>query len=85
MVLSAVAAQTYPTKLVFHSVVLQFVQYEENLYNYYSVVNGFQDRYSIRLDQSTYSNISGGMGLFGAYSVDSLVHTLPYDFVYNRR
>ena len=85
LMLSEVASQTTPNKLVFHSVVLQFVQFDEHLYNYYSIASGFQDRYSLRLDHATYSNISGGTGLFGAYAVDSLEHALPYDFIYNRR
>ena len=43
------------------------------LYNYYSVVNGFSDQLSLRTDKPNYSNIVGGLGLFGSCSVDSIV------------
>jgi hypothetical protein len=48
-------------------------QVETNLYNYYSIANGFQDPYSIREDLPDYSNIVGGFGVFGAMVEDSLV------------
>jgi hypothetical protein len=34
---------------------------------YYSSLNGFLDEYSVRLDEQVYSNINGGIGIFGAY------------------
>jgi len=85
LMLGEIAARTSTKKIIFNYVVVQFVQFEENLYNYYNVVSGFRDQFSLRLDQASYSNLSGGTGLFGAYAVDSLVHILPYDFIYNRR
>lgn len=48
-------------------------QVESNLYNYYKSVNGFQDPYSVRLDQPDFTTIVGGVGLFGAMVEDSLV------------
>jgi hypothetical protein len=47
-------------------------QVEANLYKYYNLANGFQDEFSIRTDQPDYSNIQGGMGVFGAMRVDSV-------------
>ena len=47
-------------------------QVEANLYKYYNLVNGFQDQYSIRTDQPDYSNINGGLGVFGAMTEDSV-------------
>ena len=46
-------------------------QVEANLYKYYNLANGFQDQYSIRTDQPDYSNIQGGLGVFGAMTIDS--------------
>jgi hypothetical protein len=43
-----------------------------NIYNYYHSVNGFKDPYSIRLDQTYWTNISGGYGIFGAIRSDSV-------------
>ena len=48
-------------------------QVENNLYKYYNIVNGFQDEYSIRTDLPDFSNIRGGVGLFGAMTDDSTV------------
>jgi len=48
-------------------------QVEDNLYKYYNIVNGFQDEFSIRTDMPDYTNIRGGVGLFGAMTEDSLV------------
>ncbi len=47
-------------------------QVDANLYTYYSVVNGFLDPYSIRTDLPDFTNITGGVGLFGAMVEDSL-------------
>jgi len=46
-------------------------QVEANLYKYFNLANGFQDPFSIRTDQPDYSNIHGGLGIFGAMTVDS--------------
>ena len=40
-------------------------QFDDALSKYYSSVHGSLDDYSIRVDQSVYTNISGGLGIFG--------------------
>lgn len=47
-------------------------QVESNLYRYFNIVNGFQDPYSIRMDQPDYTNIAGGAGVFGSMVEDSV-------------
>lgn len=70
--------QKYGDKsLFFQEAEFILTQVETNLYNYYSVVNGFQDDYSIRTDQPDYSNINGGAGLFGGRTTDTLSYALP--------
>jgi len=83
--LAAVLNQYRTERIVFQRVVFSLLQTEENLFNYYNIVNGFQDSFSIRFDQPLYSNIRGGIGLFGGYTLDSLVYPLPEDFAHNRR
>lgn len=84
--LSDVADRLYKGhKLVFKWAVFQMMQLDKNLYNYYSSVHSFRDAQSIRLDEPMFSNISGGYGLVGAYTLDSLVHLLPENFGYNNR
>lgn len=53
------------------------IQVNEGLYNYVNVANGFQDAYSIRMDQPDYTNMQNGFGVFGSFNVD----TLSIDFL----
>lgn len=55
-------------------------QLEPSLYDYYKVVNGFQDPLSIRTDKPDRTNIQGGFGVFGGMTVDSLIYVLPSGF-----
>lgn len=45
---------------------------DRNFYNYYKVVRGFEDPVSIRQDLPNITNISGGLGVFGAMTTDSI-------------
>lgn len=53
------------------------IQFDTQLWNYYSVTNSSRDRYSIRIDEPDYTNIKGGLGVFGSAAVDSTVWPLP--------
>jgi hypothetical protein len=72
------------TRLIFKWATLVLLQADENLYDYYSVVHASRDPFSIRLDEPMISTVSGGLGLVGAYSLDSLVNILPENFWGNR-
>jgi hypothetical protein len=63
----------FKTKIILKQVKFFLVQVDEGLYNYYNVVSGFQDPYSIRTDKPDYTNIQNGFGVFGSFNVDSLV------------
>lgn len=41
------------------------LEFDEPLSNYYSGLHGKVDRFSIRLDEGLYTNITGGIGVFG--------------------
>ena len=80
-----VRSTVYPQRrIVFNRVVFQLLQVEENLYMYYNLVSAYEDPRSIRLDVPSYSNINGGIGFVGAYSLDSLVQILPENFIGNQ-
>lgn len=81
--LHRVVALNRSTSLTFKRIVFRFLQVDQNWYDYYNTVRKFQDPYSIRLDQPDFTNLSRGYGLFGAFTVDSLVHDYPADFKYN--
>jgi hypothetical protein len=70
----------HSTKVIFKWTTLRLLQADQHLYEYFTVTHGSEDPYSIRLDQPMVSSISGGFGMVGAYSVDSLVNILPERF-----
>ncbi len=61
----------------FVQAVFYLTQFDEPLWNYYSVVNLYRDKFSMRTDEQNYTNINGGVGIFGSTSVDSLLWPLP--------
>lgn len=59
--------------IAFKRIYVELVQTDEHLYKYYSVVNGFQDQFSIRVDQPNYTNIQRGLGVFGSFTSDTTI------------
>ncbi|MBI4419065.1 MAG: DUF4249 family protein [Ignavibacteriales bacterium] len=64
----------------FVRVTIVLVQAEEHLYKYYHVVGGFRDEFTIRVDEPNYTNVQGGLGVFGSFSTDSLFVQIPSSF-----
>ncbi len=60
---------------------LTVTELNKDLSSYYSSLNGFFDEYSVRLDEQIYSNINGGIGIFGAYKNTSVKHFVDGIFV----
>ena len=58
-------------------VAFELNQLDKNLYDYYSLVNGFRDEFSIRTDEPDYSSIPGALGIFGALTKQRLVVSIP--------
>ncbi|MGE5403039.1 MAG: DUF4249 family protein [Ignavibacteriales bacterium] len=58
----------------------QLMEYDDALSKYYSSTSGLSDKYSIRLDETYYSNISGGIGIFG--SMATLSNYMQFDKSY---
>jgi hypothetical protein len=84
-VIKQITFQRYTTtQLIYKWAVLVFLQADKNVYNYYSQIHAFRDPRSIRLDEPMFTNVAGGIGVVGAYSLDSLVFYLPQQFVGNR-
>jgi len=50
-----------------YALVFELLIFDDNLSKYYSVTNGFLDDYTIRLDESDYTNVEGGLGILGSY------------------
>ena len=54
-----------------HTAWFSLIEYDAPLSKYYASVNGSLDQFSIRTDQTVYSNIGGGIGIFGSYFTDT--------------
>jgi hypothetical protein len=57
------------------------VEYDINLSDYYSSSHGYLDQYSVRVDETTYSNINGGIGIFGSQFINSLPFEMNSRFI----
>lgn len=64
-----------------HSVMFEVLEYDAALSKYYSSVNGSLDQFSIRIDQPVYSNVGGGIGIFGSSYNNRNTIDLDYGYV----
>jgi hypothetical protein len=64
-----------------HTAWLNLMEYDTPLSKYYSSVHGSLDQFSIRVDQSVYSNVGGGIGIFGTYYLNQAQYFLDYGYV----
>jgi hypothetical protein len=64
-----------------HSMMFEVLEYDASLSKYYSSLNGSLDQFSIRIDQPVFSNIGGGIGIFGSYFDNKFTIDLDYAFV----
>jgi hypothetical protein len=69
-----------PANVRFKHVLFVMTQVDPGLYNYFNIVNGFQDEFSIRTDLPDYTNIRNGVGVFGSFTVDSTIVDLDSSF-----
>lgn len=63
----------------FSGVVIEYQQFDESLFAYFSVVNNFPGGTTIRLDEPDYTNVTGGYGIVGMMSRKTQRFTLPAD------
>ena len=61
----------------FKRAVFYLIQFDEPWYKYFASSNLRQDKLSHRVEPPHYTNILGGVGLFGSFHVDSVVVALP--------
>jgi len=60
---------------------LRLLVYDTNLAKYYSSVNGYLDPYSVRLDENVFTNVKGGLGVFGSYMLTREILLFDLDYV----
>lgn len=61
--------------------VLELLVFDENLSKYYSSTNGYLDDFTIRLDENDYSNVDGGLGIFGSYVKQKRGSKIASDYI----
>ncbi len=71
------------TSINLNNLTFSLTVFEKNLAKYYSSTNGYLDALSIRLDEIVYSNISGGLGIFGASHTTEVVMTFDRSYANN--
>ncbi|MDQ7816854.1 MAG: DUF4249 family protein [Melioribacteraceae bacterium] len=64
------------------SCIMEVLSLDENLSVYYNSTARSRDIYSVKLDETDFSNISGGYGIFGVYMRD--YHVLRFTHAYIR-
>jgi hypothetical protein len=82
-VLDAVGSRYPSNNILFKWATFVVLQADKNLFEYYSSFHASMDPYSTRLDEPIVSPLDGGLGVVGAYSLDSLVRLLPGNFIGN--
>ena len=61
----------------FSGVVIEYQQFDEKVFTYYSIANNFPGGSSIRLDEPDFTNVSDGYGIVGMMSRKTQRFTLP--------
>jgi len=64
--MSLIAASDTLHEFTFDGITVDVLEMDAALSSYYSSVHGYLDHVTIRLDEDTYTNINGGIGIFGA-------------------
>ena len=80
--LSAIRTEFSGFQIRWVKAVFILAQVDLHLYNYYNVANAFRDPYSTRIDRPDYTNIEGGVGVFGSMMHDSAFFTFPPNTVF---
>lgn len=83
------AGDTSKSDYYISNITLQILEYDASLSNYYTSINGYMDNFSIRLDESVYTNVTGGIGLLATYLKHSTMFQVNriylMKFGYNRK
>lgn len=59
----------------------QLIEYDTNLSNFYASSHGYLDAYSIRVDESTYTNVTGGVGVFGSSFFNNIFFEMKLQYI----
>ena len=63
------------------SIVFQMTEFDNELSNYYASTHGYLDSYSLRLDETIYSDVNGGIGIIGSRVFTSISFNVRSDYL----
>ena len=63
------------------SIIFEMTEFDHELSNYYSSTHGYLDNFSLRLDETIYSNVNGGIGIIGSKVFTSISFTVRSDYL----
>lgn len=75
------AGEPNKDKYIVTGVTFSVVEYDFALSRYFSSTNGYLDQYSVRLDETVFSNVHGGIGLFGSTNTTSITYEFQKSYV----
>jgi hypothetical protein len=61
--------------------IFQLLVFDQNLSKYYSSTNGYLDDYTVRLDQTDFTNVQGGLGIFGSFIKQQRGNLIDADYI----
>jgi hypothetical protein len=73
--------ETYTNKFEIYDTKLELLIFDNALSGYYGSIHSYLDEYSIRIDENDYTNISGGLGIFGSYLKQNYKILLKQEYV----
>ncbi len=59
----------------------EIIAMDKTLTDYYSVTHSFMDSYSVRLDETSYTNVEGGLGIFAVYNKQVISFMLYEEYI----
>ncbi|RJP66546.1 MAG: DUF4249 family protein [Ignavibacteriales bacterium] len=76
-------SESEPSKSYFTitRIVFEIISFDKPLSDYYSLTHGYSDSFSIRLDENIYTNIEGGLGVFGVCYKQGIMFKLKEDYI----
>jgi len=69
------------SKITVTRIEFEIISLDKPLSDYFTLTHGYMDSFSIRLDENFYSNIEGGIGVFGVCYKQAKIFRLKEDYI----
>ena len=64
-----------------NSIIFQVIEFDRELSYYFASTHGYIDNFSLRLDETIYSNIDGGIGIIGSTVFSRISYTVKPSYI----